>query len=455
MTTKDRVGDIIETEIKDLAFDGKSVGTNNGKIVFLNAGLPGETVRARLIKTKAKFSVGKVEKILKKSSDRIEPECPHFELCGGCTWQDLDYDNQLYYKRKQVVDCIEHIGKLTDIEVAEIVPCADHFYYRNKMEFSFNAADDGGFNLGLHHRGKWDQIFDVTNCLLESKNSNRIIEIVREFVRENKIPAYDVNNHLGFIRFLMIREAKNNNQTMINLVTTDGAIPNIDSLIDKLIATIPEIRTIVHNTNNSKSNIAKGESETILYGDGFIEEIILGKKFKIYANSFFQTNSRQAEKLYSTAFEFLEADQSDYLIDFYCGTGTIGLCASDRVKHVVGIELEDSSVKAAQENAGINSIKNIDFIAGSVQDVLKNQPEIFRDATCAVVDPPRAGLHPKAIKRLLEMDLKKLVYISCNPATFARDASQMAEAGYKIKKVVPVDMFPHTMHIELAAGLYK
>ena len=299
------------------------------------------------------------------------------------------------------------------------------------------------------------RLFDITDCRLESPASNRIIQIVRTFVEQYQIPVYDVNNHDGFFRFLMIREGKNSNQLMVNLVTADGDIPHIDTLVEQLTSEFSQIKTIVHNITISKSNVAKGERELILYGDGYIEEIILGKKFKIYANSFFQTNSRQAEILYTKAFDFLEPDKIDYLIDFYCGTGTIGICASDKVEKVVGIEIEESSVRAAKENAGINNINNIDFIAGSVQDILKNQPEVFGSATGAIVDPPRAGLHPKALKRLIELDLNKLVYISCNPATFARDASQLVSAGYKIKRVVPVDMFPHTMHIELTAGFYK
>ncbi len=454
MKIKERAGRLIETEIKDLAYNGKSVGSIGGKIVFLDRGLPGEKVRAEITKSKSRYSVGKVKQILNKSGDRIEAPCRHFDVCGGCAWQDLDYDNQLFYKRRQVVDCLQHIGRLNDIAVDDITGCEEKFFYRNKMEFSFNRSDQG-FTLGLHSRGRFDDIFNVEACLLQSELSNQIVKFFRDFVAKAGLAVYDVANHSGFIRFLVIREAKNTNQLMINIVTTDGDIPKVDALLEKIIHEFPSVKTVVHNINNQKSNIARGEKEEILYGRGFIEEKILNKTFRIYANSFFQTNSRQAEVLYRTAFDLLEPNTKDILLDLYCGAGVIGICASDYVDHVIGVELESAAVKAAGENAEINGIRKVTFHTGSVEKILKEKSGIFEGVTCAVVDPPRAGIHAKALKRLIELDLSKVVYISCNPATFARDAVRLVESGYKLNRVVPVDMFPHTMHIELAAGFYK
>ncbi len=455
MKVNEKIGDIIEAEIKDLAFDGKSVGTLNGKIIFLNGGLPGEKVRARITRKKRNFSVGKVLDIISKSNERISAPCWHFDICGGCTWQDLGYERQLSYKRKQVIDCLEHIGKLKNIEVKDIIGAKDKFFYRNKMEFSFNSTDDGGFNLGLHRRGKFDEIFNVEKCLLQSERSNRIVNSFRDFVTGKKLPVYDVERHTGLLRFLVIREGKNTDQVMINIVTSDGEIPGIDEWINEIISEIPQIRTIVHNINRQKSNIAYGEKENVLYGDGFIEDSILGRHFRIFANSFFQTNTKQAENLYSKAYEYLIPKKDDHLLDLYCGTGTIGICASDKVDRVLGIELEPSSIRAAEENASLNNITNIEFRAASVQDILRIEPELFSDITCAIVDPPRAGLHPKALKQLISINLPRLVYISCNPSTFARDAAKLVDSGYEISSVTPVDMFPHTMHIELVAGLQK
>ena len=449
-----KIGGIVEIEIKDLAYDGKSVGSLEGKIIFLNGGLPGEKVRAQVVKKKARYSVGKVIEILEKSTDRSDAACPHFDICGGCTWQDLEYSKQLRYKRKQVVDCLEHIGRLKEVEVPDTIPVSDPFYYRNKMEFSFNVADDD-FRLGLHKRGRFDQIFDIHQCLLQSPASNEIVAWLREYVKENRIPVYDVLKHEGFIRFLVIREGKQTGQTMLNLVTTSGVIPESEKLVKSALERFPQIKTIVRNINDQRSNIARGESEEVLFGPGHIEETILGYTFRIYANSFFQTNSIQAATLYGKAIEFLRPDKSDRLLDLYCGAGTIGICVSGLVGEVIGIESEVSAVKAAVENAEINKIDNISFHTGQVEKILRNQPEISKGVNCVIVDPPRAGLHPKALKKLIELDLPRVVYVSCNPATFSRDAAALVEAGYRMNKVIPVDMFPHTMHIEIVAGFYK
>jgi len=450
-----RRGKIVEATIKDLAFDGKSVGEIDGKIIFLNAGLPGETVRARITKSKPRFEVGKVLQVVGRSEERTDAPCVHFDICGGCAWQDLAYERQLYYKRKQVVDCLGHIGKLDDVAVEEIIGAPERFRYRNKMEFSFNVDDANGFVLGLHHRGEFDRIFDLEQCLLQSETANEIVRWFSAYVREKNIPVYHITEHTGYLRFFMIRETANTDQIMINIVTADGEFPESEEFIDRITSAFPGLTTIVHNINSKKANIAKGEKERNLFGPGFIEESLLGKRFRIYANSFFQTNSRQAERLYEIASYALDTDAGDRLLDLYCGTGTIGLCLADRVEKMVGVEIESSAITAARENAELNNIMNAEFHCGSAQDLMKERPEIFRELTCAIVDPPRAGLHKKAMKSLIEFAYPRLTYISCNPATFARDASILREAGYKIGRVIPVDMFPHTMHIELVADFTK
>ncbi len=450
-----KIGEIVDAKIKDLAFDGKAIGDIDGKIIFLNGGLPGETVRARITKSRPRFDAAKVLQIIEKAPERIDAPCRHFDICGGCTWQDLEYERQLYYKRKQVVDCIKHIGKMDDVEITDIIGAPEQFRYRNKMEFSFHVAPEDGFVLGLHHRGEFDKIFNLEECLLQSDTANKIVLWLSEYIKTNRIPVYDLIEHTGYIRFLIIRETANTGQIMVNIVTSNGKFPDAQKFISEFTAAFPEITTVAHNINSQKANIAKGEQETILFGPGCIEEILLGKKFRIYANSFFQTNSRQAEKLYQTAFELLNPEPTDRLLDLYCGTGTIGLCASDRVERVVGVEIEESAVTAAKENAVINNVENAEYICGSAQDLMKTDPELFSGLNCAIIDPPRAGLHKKALKGLIDFGYPRLVYISCNPATFARDAAIMRENGYNIGRVIPVDMFPHTMHIELAADFTK
>jgi len=448
-------GEIVSVRVKDLAFDGKSVAEIDGKILFLNAGLPGELVRAEITRSKPNYDIGRTVEILEKSDKRIPARCAHFEICGGCTWQDLDYELQLNYKRKQIDDCLKHIGKFETIDLAEALPAPDQFHYRNKMEFSFNHEDPDGFVLGLHRRGHFDEIFDLTECHLAPDVITDIVKWFRAFVKESGMTVYHVARHKGFLRFFMIRRAFNTGQIMINIVTVDGALANAAEMIARIKAGFPDVVTVVQNINNSKSNIAKGEKEIIHFGPGFIEEEILDCRFRIYANSFFQTNSRQAETLYRTAFELLEPDKNHKLLDLYCGAGTIGLTVSKLVNEVVGIELEQTAVDAARENANINGINNVSFHSGLVQELLIKEPGILKGIDSIITDPPRAGMHPKAIKALVESGCPKLVYISCNPSTFARDAMMLTQSGYDMGKVIPVDMFPHTMHIELVSVFTK
>ena len=443
--------ELLELTIDDLAIDGKSVAHLNGKVVFLDTGLPGETVLAEITRSRPKYFQAVVREITSRSTSRVDTVCSHFEICGGCAWQDLDYDAQLELKRRHVVECLARIGGIEKPAVAPVLPAENTFRYRNKMEFSFHALEDGGFNLGLHQRGRFDDIFDLEACYLQSEVANRIVHNVRAFVTEHQVPVYNVHNHTGYMRFLVIREASITKQVMVNLVTNMGPFPSVDRLVAGLVDEFPEIITIVHGQNGKKANVAMAEVETVLHGPGFIEEELLGRRFKIKANSFFQTNSIQAEKLYETAFSLLQAKPDDRILDLYCGTGTIGLCLASDVKEVIGVELVPDAVQMAAENAVANSIKNISFFEGHVKEYLRQLPAEEGQFDAVIVDPPRAGLNPKALKRVLALDVPRILYISCNPATFARDAKNIREAGYEISEIHPVDMFPHTRHIELVA----
>ncbi len=444
----------LELEIEDLAFDGKSVAHNDGKVVFLNGGLPGETVRAEIVRSKPRYDQAIVKEIVRRSSMRIPARCVHFGTCGGCTWQDLDYKQQLLFKRKQVIDCLTRLGHLDGVEVDDMVGCAELFNYRNKMEFSFHAAPDG-FTLGLHSRGRFDDIFDLEQCHLQGDISNRIVRWIRDFVKRENIPVYDVISHTGFMRFLVVRLGKRTGQVMVNIVTNYGEIPNWQRLIREMRAELPEVTTLVHNQNGQKANIAVGEQERVLYGLGYIEEQLFDCRFRIRPNSFFQTNSIQAETLYRTCFELLNPQRSERVFDLYCGTGSIGILIAKYVQHVVGVELVEDAIKSANENVALNNIPNIEFHHADVKDYLQQiEGQDVRFDT-VIVDPPRTGLHPKALRRMLKLDAPRILYISCNPATFARDAREIVDAGYRLPLVKPVDMFPHTMHIEVAGVFYR
>ena len=446
---------IVELLVKDLAFDGKAVADRDGKVVFVNGGLPGEKIRARIVKSKARYDVAKLEAILEPSELRTDAPCSHFGICGGCTWQDLEYRHQLSFKKKQTIDCLERLGKLDNVLVHDVVGSVERFRYRNKMEFSFHTDPEKQFTLGLHHRGRWDEIFDLEHCHLQSELTNKIVHWMRDYVRDEDLPVYDVKEHHGYMRFLMFRQAKRTADLMVNIVTNYGTFPNRERLVHGMTAAFPEVSTIVHNQNGQRSNIATGEKEEILYGTGYIEERLFESSFRIRANSFFQTNTNQAETLYRTAFDMLKASRGDRVLDLYCGTGSIGILLSSHVGHVIGVELVPDAVAAAKENAAHNRIENIELYEGNVKDFLKSHPKVQERFDIIVIDPPRAGMNPKALTYMLQMAPPKILYISCNPSTFARDAAVLVKAGYKLPEVRPVDMFPHTMHIELVGMFYK
>lgn len=445
----------IELEITDLAFDGKSVAHHNGKVVFLKGGLPGEKVLAEITRKKARYNEGRVLEIIEKSDKRIEAICPHDHECGGCTWQDLNYQDQLYFKKKQVTACLERIGGLEEILIKDVIGSVELFHYRNKMEFSFNVSDEKecGFTLGMHRRGRFDEVFDLQTCYLQIPKANEIVAWMRAYVIEHKLPVYDVIKHTGYMRFLMIRVGKRTGQIMVNVVTNYGGFPDRRNFVMSMREAFPEVATIVHNQNGQKSNIAVGEVEDVLYGTGYIEEKLFDFNFRIRANSFFQTNPIQTESLYHTAFDLLRPQPTDRLLDLYCGTGSIGLLVARHVREVLGVEMVADAIAIARENAELNQVENISFFEGDVKDYLRQRDKALPPFNVVVLDPPRAGLHPKALKRVIELKAEKVLYISCNPATFARDAAELIEVGYNITSVQPVDMFPHTVHIELV-GLF-
>ena len=437
--------------IEDLAFDGKAVAHLDGKVVFLDAGLPGETVLAEITLSRPRFSQGFVREIISRSPRRINAACTHFGVCGGCSWQDLDYAEQLAFKKRHVVECIARIGGIKDAVVYDVIPSEDIFAYRTKMEFSFHALENDRFHLGLHRRGRFDDIFDLEACLLQDEIANRIVSCVREFVVREGLPIYNVTQHTGYMRFLVIRRGVRTGQVMVFVVTNRGDFPASDRLVEKLRAEFPQVATIIHGQTGSKSNIAVAEVETVLYGPGYIEETLLGMTFRIRASSFFQTNTVQAERLYEAGFELLQPQPTDHLLDLYCGTGAIGLLLAPKVEAVVGVELVADAVVAAGQNAILNNVLNISFLQANVTDYLRSGAPEVTNCSAVILDPPRAGLHPKVLKRIIAVPPRKLLHFSCNPATFARDAQALIGAGYSMSEVRPVDMFPHTRHIELVA----
>ena len=453
-------GQEIELTISDLAFGGRGISKQDELVFFVKDAIPNQKVIAKISKIKKNYVEAYSIETLKESKDQIETVCEHFRWCGGCTTQQLEYQKQLHYKQKQISDILNKIAGEKDLEINPIIGCDQPFFYRNKMEYTFSGtpwyiADESYDDvvLGLHVPKRFDKILNINKCHINHDVFNDILNISRKIaVKENMVP-YHVRKHTGFLRFLVIRIGVHTNEVMVNLVTAGHKPEIIKPLVDALIEKVPSIKSIVNTINTQKSNIASGTSK-LVYGKESINEKIGEYTFKISANSFFQTNSYQVKTLYDYIIKTADFKKDDIVYDLYCGTGTIGIYLARNVKHVYGIEIVEDAIKDAKINAEINDIKNIDFYCGDLKDILDSETmDNIDKPTTVIVDPPRPGLHPNTVKNLLKLSPKKIVYVSCNPATMARDLEILISKKYTIQDLQPIDMFPHTPHVECVTTL--
>lgn len=457
----------VQLTITEAAFKGKGLAKLNGMAIFVPGTTPGDVITARIIKKKKNYCNAKLLNIIKPSEHRIPAVCSHADICGGCSWQHIPYSKQLEYKTQQVKDHISRIGGLPEAIVKPAIGSEHEFHYRNKMEYSFSTrrwlseeeiqsdefVDDSGLAAGLHAPGRFDKIINLNECHLQTEESFQILDFVRGYCIHNNINAYDTFRHNGFMRHLVIRNSYHTNDFMVNLVTNGFDENVIQPLSDALLQEFPFITTIVNNVNDTKSPTAVGRFEKILHGPGFIVDYIGGFSFKIHANAFFQTNTAQAEVLYHTARDFADLEEGDIVYDLYCGVGTLSLYTSEKAKKVVGIELVDIAVENARFNAAENNVNNTSFVRGDMKDIFTEQIIAqFGAPDVLITDPPRSGMHPDVVKRLGELRIPKMVYVSCNSSTMARDLKELSEV-YEISEVQPVDMFPQTYHIEAVAKL--
>ncbi len=457
----------IELDIDSAAYEGKGIGKLDGQVVFVPNTAPGDKVKTRIIKKKKSYLEGKLLEVIEEGPERIEPKCQHAQHCGGCNWQHVSYKHQLEFKQEQVQDHMHRIGDLTHLEVNETLGCEDTFYYRNKMEYSMGHkrwlsreeierdefVSDRCFAAGLHAPGRFDKILNISECHLQDPVSYQILDFVRSWCKERDIPPFNRIDHEGFMRNLVIRKAYHTDDLMVNIVTYQDDQEIIKNMADALLDEFPQITTIINNVNDTRRPTAEGRYKKIIYGPGYITDKIGPYHFNIDANAFFQTNTRQAERLYEVAKEYAGIQQDDVVYDLYCGVGTLSLFLSNEAKRVVGIELEDVSIKNARKNAEENEVGNVAFVEGDMKDVFTE--EITDDhgfPDCLITDPPRSGMHPEVVERLKELKVPKLVYISCNSSTMARDLKELNEV-YDILEIQPVDMFPQTYHIETVAKL--
>lgn len=478
-------GDIVEFQIEKYAFEGKGIakvsknellglndenGNEKNYVVFVQGSYPGDKVKARLLKIKNSFAEALAVEILSPAKERVVAKCKFFGTCGGCKQQNLDYDVQVKYKQQQVEEIFNKLGGFSDFEIQPIISSENVFHHRNKMEFSFSdkrwltkeettkeGIIDRNFALGLHIPRIFDKVLDIDECFLQSEVSNKILNFTRDFFKKKNTSVYSTKTHTGYLRNLVIKQASLTNDLMVNLVTSEENDELVNEYCDALRKTIPQVTTVINNINKKFAAVAVGDYEKVVYGSGFIYDEIGKHKFRISANSFFQTNTLQAEKLYQTALDFAELKGNEIVYDLYSGAGTITIFISDKAKKVYAFEAVESAIADAKVNTDLNNILNVKFFAA---DLYKSflpivdkynipKPDVM------IIDPPRSGMHPTTVDDVIKLSPDKIVYVSCNPATQVRDIKLMVEAGYKLIKIKPVDMFPHTFHIENVALLQK
>jgi 23S rRNA (uracil1939-C5)-methyltransferase len=444
----------VELEVESLAYGGNGVARLDGYVVFVRRGLPGDRVRARVTKVKRGYAEALATDVLRAGPNHVDAPCAHFPACGGCRFQDLAYETQLEQKHAQVRDALQRLGGIADPPLRDIVPCEPEiFHYRNKLEYSFTQTPDGPA-LGFHRAGRWDEVLDIEKCWLTTDLGNDIRNAVRDWAREEGLEPYSQADGSGYLRHLVVREGRNTGQALVQLVTAPGERFEPGYFVD-VVRRFPEVRSVHWSINDTPAEVTNLPTK-LLWGEEWIEEELGGLRFRVRPNAFLQTNTSMAEKLYALAADAAGLTGSETVWDLYCGIGTIGLTLASNALTVWGIEVSEESVACALENAELNGITNAAFFAGNVGQVVEELVERSGSPDVVVVDPPRAGLAGKALRHLGRLGAPRLVYVSCNPTTLAGDVKTLrGEYGYELLRVTPVDMFPHTPHVEAVALLER
>lgn len=460
---------IVDLKIESLAFGGRGIGrTGEGMVVFVEDALPGQRIRASVTRIRKRYVEARLHEVVEESPHAVKPRCTHFGPCGGCRLQHLDYKAQLEEKEQQVREALIRIGGFTSPPVEQIIPSPRIYGYRNKMEYSFGntrwltpeemdnkkSVSDRDFALGLHPRGRWYRTIHLDECHLPSNLSVEILKVVQKSAVAGTYKPFSTGDQSGYWRFLVVREGVRTGQWLVDIITSDdsSAQGEVEALARHLKATFPQLTSVIHTISSTKSAIATGEKERILIGPGYIEEEVGGLRFRISPRAFFQTNTEGAERLYEEAIALAAPDNGERVYDVYCGTGTIALLMAARAGEVIGFELEPSAVIDARRNAEINDLDNALFVEGDAAVLLREGPA-WGIPDLLVLDPPRAGLHPDMRKLVHALGARRMVYISCNPTTLSGDLAEICHHGYTLESVKPLDMFPHTPHVECVSSL--
>ena len=459
-----KVRDVLTLDVEDVALGGKALARVDGRVVFVDRGLPGDRVLARVTKSNARFAEARFSSLEQPSPARVPARCVHVDRCGGCRLQELPYADQARLKERQVREALRHIGGFADPPVRAIVPAPSAWGYRNKMEFSFAPGEPGADGyappvLGLHERGTFDRVFELKECWLPSPLTVEIVRFTQAFAVRHRWRAYHPSRHDGVVRFLTVRHLSHTHSCSVQLLAARDEVPALDAWARGVAALSPEVRTVTLGLNSGRAHVAFAESERALVGDGTIVERLLGLEFEVVANAFLQTNSAQAERLYEGALAAAALSGRERVLDLYCGTGTLTLLCARAAAEAVGVESVPEAVERARRNAARNRAANARFELGEARAVLREWARGERAGAprpdVVVVDPPRAGLHPRVVARVAELDPARIVYVSCNPATLARDLKDFAALGWRPAEVTPYDMFPHTPHIECVTRLER
>lgn len=436
----------LDVTITDLSHQGAGVAKHEGYTLFIPKALPGESCEVKVTKTSKGYGFARLMQIYTPSPDRTDAPCPIYDQCGGCQLQHMSYAGQLRYKQKQVQDALERLGGISDVPVLPTLGMDEPWRYRNKSQVPVGERDGeviAGFYQERSHR-----IVDMEECIIQNKHNDEIVQKVKELANQYGIRGYDEDKHRGTLRHVVVRYGRQSGELMVVFVTRDEALPNKKNLIEEIRSAFPSVKSIVQNINPKRTNVIFGDKTKVLWGEEYIYDSIGDIKFAISARSFYQVNPEQTKVLYDKTLEYANLTGSETVIDAYCGIGTISLFLAQQAKHVYGVEIVPEAISDAKRNAELNGFTNTDFAVGEAENVIPWWAAQGIRPDVMVVDPPRKGCDEKLLNTMLQMKPERIVYVSCNPATLARDLKVLEEGGYKTKKVQPVDMFPQSTHVE-------
>jgi 23S rRNA (uracil1939-C5)-methyltransferase len=456
--------DLIELRAGKPIYGGKCLSEYEGRRVMLERALPGELVLAYIKKKKSGYIEAVAKEIIERSPHRKESDCKYYPTCGGCKLRDVEYDHQAQIKEEVVKDCVKRIGKTVDCEFYPIIKCEKQNNYRNKMEYTFSKLryytefekdlEREEFTVGFHAPKFYSKAIDIDHCHLQTDLMNSVYHALRTELKASGLEPYDVVPHKGFLRYMIVRMTCAD-EIMVNLITKSKKIPEVKKVADKICAQFPQVKSFVNTINSSLSTTAFGEESILINGSETVIDSIGSLKFELSCDTFFQVNPEQTPRLYAAIAAMADFKGDESVLDLYCGVGTISLYIAGKVNSVTGFELVENAVNNARRNADLNGISNCEFFSGDMMK-LAGQGGLFKKKYDVIItDPPRDGMHPKVVESIIASNVPKVVYVSCNPSTFARDVELLEKGGYKLIKVQPVDMFPHTYHVETVGLLIK